>query len=74
MAAHTNWMLWIGLAIACVSCLISMVTSIIALDCSTKGKWGCAGPAGITATVFGCAISSLVALVLFGGHKTSSNI
>ena len=55
------------LAVVCASCLIYLVTTIIALNCVAQKKDDCARASGLTAGVFGCLLLSGIVAVFYTG-------
>jgi hypothetical protein len=56
---------WIGVIIAIVLCLVSIITSIMTLNCLADQKYTCAQASGFTALVTGCMIASACAVVVY---------
>lgn len=65
---------WITVALVCASCLIYLVTTVIALNCVTQKKNDCARASGTTALVFGCLLASGIAAVYWGSKGRSQQI
>ena len=67
MSSPTSIALFACLALAC---LVSLVTSIVGINCSLSKKWGCAKASGSVAVVTGGCVASCAAVLLFTWAKT----
>ena len=56
---------WIGVIAMIVLCLVSVITSIMALNCLADKNNTCAQASGFTALVTGCMIASACAAVMY---------
>ena len=61
---HLNAKGWTAIGAIGVSCLVYLITTLIALNSAADGKWQTAQASGFVALVFGCVAASVFGVLM----------